>query len=249
MLSVQSLMVRLLCIFNLLTTVHSFKSKFLANSKVRGVFMTTVPTSSPVTSVLPELVVFDLDQCLWTPEMYTLTDIPEKVQVGQLGEYGEGAVGAWSGSDQIKLFPAAREVLQDYYLGKYPGMRIAAASSADTPLAVRIGRKAMTLLEVLPGVTVREVFAKGWPEGFEGNMQIGRTPPLSSDKSTTHFPILQEATGIAYDKMLFFDDCLWGDHCGKVAARCPGVVTVRTPRGLQKLDWMDGLTSYEQRNS
>jgi magnesium-dependent phosphatase 1 len=65
----------------------------------------------------------------------------------------------------------------------------AAASSADTPLAVSIGRKAMTMLEVAPGVTVRQVFALGWPEGFEGNMQIGRTSPLSSDKAHTHFPI------------------------------------------------------------
>ena len=38
---------------------------------------------------------------------------------------------------------------QDYYHGKYPGMRIAAASSADTPFAVKIARKALTMLEVL----------------------------------------------------------------------------------------------------
>ena len=61
---------------------------------------------------------------------------------------------------------------------------------ADTPLAVSIGRKAMSMLEVDAGVTVRQVFAKGWPEGFEGNLQIGRSPPLSSDKAVTHFPIL-----------------------------------------------------------
>jgi len=34
-------------------------------------------------------------------------------------------------------------------------MKIAAASSADTPKAVKIGKTAMGLLEILPGVTMR----------------------------------------------------------------------------------------------
>jgi magnesium-dependent phosphatase 1 len=54
--------------------------------------------------------------------------------------------------------------LQRYYAGDFPGMRLATASSADTPLAVRIGRSALGLLEVIPGVTVREVLAIGWAE-------------------------------------------------------------------------------------
>ena len=78
------------------------------------------------------------------------------------------------------------------------------------------------MLEIFPGVTVREVFAKGWPEGFEGNLQIGRTPPLSPEKHQTHFPILQSETQIAYNKMLFFDDCNWGDHCANVEKYCTG---------------------------
>ena len=46
-------------------------------------------------------------------------------------------------------------------------------------------------------------------------MQIGRSPPLSSDK-TTHFRLLQENTGVPYDRMLFFDDCGWSDNCAVV---------------------------------
>ena len=46
---------------------------------------------------------------------------------------------------------------------------------------------------------------KGFPQGFDGNIQIGRTPPLSSNKSKTHFPILHKNTGIPYSGMLFFD--------------------------------------------
>jgi magnesium-dependent phosphatase 1 len=211
-----------------------------------------VPSELQVYAVLPELVVFDLDQCLWSPEMYTLDEIPTKTLKGRLGERGEGVVGVYSGYETIRLFPGALEALQEIWLGTYPGMRIAAASSADTPRAVQIGRAAMGLLEVLPGVTVRQVFGRGWEgmgTGFEGNMQIGRTPPLSSDKAATHFPLLRAATGVAYPGMLFFDDCGWGDHCGKVEKGCEGVVAVRTPRGLGSQEWQRGLQTYAQRNS
>ena len=100
--------------------------------------------------VLPELVVFDMDMCLWSPEMYTLDTIPtlKDVQRGNLGDKGEGVVAVSSGYEDIQIFPAALMVLQDFYEGKYGSkMRIAAASSADTPRAVSIGRAAMGILE------------------------------------------------------------------------------------------------------
>lgn len=182
--------------------------------------MDSLELSSLITSDfhLPELIVFDLDQCLWHPEMYTLYDIPSPSSKKCFKSIDESdqrqIITAIASSDEyIRLFPAALKVLQDYYMNNYPNMRIAVASSADTPLAVQIGRAAMNILEIFPGVTVRQAFAKGWPDGFEGNLQIGRTHPLTPDKSRSHFPILQKNTGIEYGKMLFFDDCLWGDHC------------------------------------
>ena len=205
----------------------------------------------------PELAVFDLDACFWDEEMYTLRDIvdPAKSVRGSLGEgVGVGVVSAMSGNVAISINPGALMALQEYHAGKYPGMRIAAASSADTPLAVRIGRSALDVLEIVPGVTARQVFALGWPTGFDGNMQIGRTPPLSSNKSQTHFPILKKETGVGFDRMLFFDDCNWGDHCAAVANGCQdevtklGPVVVRTPRGLQVAEWEKGLQLYNERS-
>jgi magnesium-dependent phosphatase 1 len=200
-------------------------------------------------SSIPKLIVFDLDECLWSPEMYQLDEIPNADKScirGMLGRSGkEGVVGVKSGRATVQLHPGAMLALQEFYNGKYPGMRIAAASSADTPHAVKIGRASLGLLEVVPGVTVRQVFNQGWDEGFEGNMQIGRTPPLSSRKEVTHFPILKEHTGIAYEDMLFFDDCNWGDHVGNVKRTC-GVVGHRTPHGLQEDDWIAGLKLYAE---
>eukprot|EP00040_Diaphanoeca_grandis_P032193 m.194651 g.194651 ORF g.194651 m.194651 type:complete len:205 (-) comp32538_c0_seq1:170-784(-) len=196
----------------------------------------------------PQLVVFDLDMCLWEPEMFTLDDIPQNDNrhriMGALPGGAEGVVGVRSGGSVIKVFAGALQALSDIHNNKYNGMRCACASSADTPHAVAIGTAALSILEVAPGVTVRQVLSTGWEPGFDGNIQIGRTPPLSSNKAKTHFPLLKAATGIAYDQMLFFDDCNWGDHCATVARECKGVVTVRTPNGMTTSEWQQGLKLF-----
>ncbi|CAE7545102.1 unnamed protein product, partial [Symbiodinium natans] len=196
----------------------------------------------------PELCVFDLDACLWDKEMYEMEAIPtdKDIVLGDLPG-GEGVTGVMSGVDKISLHKGAMKALQNHAEGNYPGMKIAVASSADTPFAEKVGRKALSLLEVLPGVTVWQLLLRDW-DGKDVN-QIGRQPPLSSNKAMTHFPRLKEATGVAYDRMLFFDDCLWGDHCGMVAQSCreangKGVVTVRTPSGLGEREWERGLKMY-----
>ena len=64
-------------------------------------------------SVFPSLVVFDLDECVWKPEMYTLTKVPTVKDAvrGQLpGGVGEGVVGVRSGRETISIFPGAMHV-------------------------------------------------------------------------------------------------------------------------------------------
>ena len=48
---------------------------------------------------LPQLVVLDLDMCVWSPEMYELDDLPtaDNVRMGDLNGRGEGVVGVYSG--------------------------------------------------------------------------------------------------------------------------------------------------------
>ena len=193
----------------------------------------------------PTLAVLDLDECVWAPEMYTLGAMPDRPIIGDLGGRGEGVVGVHSGGDIIRIYPGALLAMQEVADGKYPDMRLAVASSADTPLAERIGRAAMEMLEVLPGLTMKEVLCRGFEEPYD-NLQIGRQPPLSSDKSRTHFPILRDATGVPYEEMLFFDDSMWSNHCAMVETNCEGVVTQRTPRGMQTNEWYNGLKKFAQ---
>ena len=67
------------------------------------------------------------------------------------------------------------------------------ARALYTRLAEQVGRAALKLLEVVPGMSVWELLMRDW-EGRDVN-QIGRQPPLSSNKATSHFPRLREATG------------------------------------------------------
>ena len=199
----------------------------------------------------PELCVFDLDACFWDQEMYTLSMICDSSNVvkGDLNGRGEGVVGVMSGRSKISLHKGSLIALQNHYDNKFDDMKVCFASSADTPLAEKIGRSALKLLEVVPGVTVWDlVVGRDW-NGEDIN-QIGRQPPLSSNKARTHFPILRELTKVPYDRMLFFDDCQWGDHCGMVEASCKepesgrGPTTVRTPYGLGREEWAEGLSKY-----
>ena len=130
---------------------------------------------------------------------------------GDLAGRGEGVIGVMSGRNQISLHKGSMMALQKHYDGDYPGMRVAFASSADTPFAEKVGRAALKWLEVVPGTTVWDlVVGRDW-EGQDIN-QIGRQPPLSSNKARSHFPALRKLTDIRYDRMLFFDDCNWGDQ-------------------------------------
>jgi len=201
--------------------------------------------------VLPELTVFDLDACFWDQEMFEMPKVPGPNDVvrGDLNGRGEGVVGVMSGGNQISMHPGSMLALQNHHDNQYPGMKVAFASSADTPFAEKVGRATLKLLEVVPGVTVWDlVVGRDW-QNKDVN-QIGRQPPLSSNKARSHFPFLKKETGIRYDRMLFFDDCNWGDHCGMVASGCresdsgTGPATVRTPNGLRVADWEKGLRVY-----
>lgn len=173
--------------------------------------------------------------------MYTLDEIPTTEVRGALG--GDGVIGLKSGRHTVSLFPGALLALQEIAAGKYPGMRAAAASSADTPFAVQCARASLAGLEIQPGVTFLDVLRKGFDNSDDSHIQIGRSPPLSSNK-TSHFALIQKATGIAYDKMLFFDDCGWSDNCAVVERGCPGVTTMQTPNGMTAAEWRAGLQKY-----
>lgn len=203
---------------------------------------------SAAAGALPSLVVLDLDMTCWSPEMYTLSVVPTLADAvkGPLRSAGEGNIGVRSGGKVVRLFDGALQMLQEIHSNP-DGPRLAVASTADTPLAVRIANACIDILEVFPGVTFRQVLARGWPAGFTGHIQIGRSPPLSSCKATSHFPAIAKATKVSYNQMLFFDDCNWEDNCGHVELECVGVVGHQTPTGMTYDHWLAGLKKFQSR--
>jgi len=182
------------------------------------------------------MIVFDLDDCLWTPEMHELPGMPEIPVHGVLNGNGQkGVVGMQVPRyrDTVVLYDGARKVLHELATNPlYEGVLLATASSSLEP---SYSYACLDQIEILPGLTVGEMMSFN---------QIGRTGRLSPDK-TSHFQLLQEESGIPYNEMLFFDDCNWGDNCGRVT-NAFGVVSQRTPSGLQWVEFQRALSKYKR---
>jgi len=203
-----------------------------------------IPTEDPIDIYLPKLIVFDLDDCIWSPEMHTLSGKPMIPIRGTLDpgsssksmeDQGQemGIVGMQvPHGETVQFFKGARQVLRDLVTNsKFRGITLAAASSSLEP---SYSYACFENIEIIPGVTMNDVMAYH---------QIGRTGNLTSRK-TSHFHLIREESGICYNEMLFFDDCNWGDHVGDLK-QALGVVGQRTPRGLQYHEFEKGLQNYK----
>ncbi|KAJ1481504.1 magnesium-dependent phosphatase-1 [Baffinella frigidus] len=172
------------------------------------------------TACVPLLVVFDLDACLWDPEMFQLSGAPQK------HDASDNSV-VCQGGDRVRLYPGSLEALRALRNEeRFKGTKVAAASSTTEP---EFARKCLSLLQVEPGVRVNEV--------------ITFTEIYNSNKSK-HFAKLKASTGVDYSEMIFFDDCSYGDNCGDVERGCPGVIAIRTPDGMTGDKWREGLAKF-----
>eukprot|EP00531_Pseudo-nitzschia_arenysensis_P013231 CAMPEP_0116149940 /NCGR_PEP_ID=MMETSP0329-20121206/19254_1 /TAXON_ID=697910 /ORGANISM="Pseudo-nitzschia arenysensis, Strain B593" /LENGTH=195 /DNA_ID=CAMNT_0003646365 /DNA_START=211 /DNA_END=798 /DNA_ORIENTATION=+ len=191
---------------------------------------------------LPSLIVFDLDDCLWTPEMHELPGCPEIPVHGELnpnkdGKSQKGVVGLQVPRyrDTVTLYDGARKVLYELATNPvYKGVQLATASSSLEP---SYSYACLAGIEILPGLTMGDMMSYN---------QIGRSGNLSPDK-TTHFRELHDESGIPYSEMLFFDDCNWGDHCQRVT-KAFGVVSQRTPYGLQWKEFQNAMRKFESQS-
>lgn len=175
---------------------------------------------------VPRLIVFDLDACLWMPEMYELMAPPKT--------YDRAAGGVRAGRDVVRLFPGAASVLRRCHgesRTTFSNTLFAAVSSTTEPA---YARTCLSEIPVDDDRSTRVVDLLTYKQIYPGH------------KGLQHFPSLLAETGIAYDQMLFFDDCTYSDNCADVSAHCPGVVCVRTPDGLNEQKFELGLKAFDQ---
>jgi hypothetical protein len=107
--------------------------------------------------ILPSLIVFDLDDCLWRPEMHELSGLPEIPVHGDLGNGETGVVGLKVPryGDTVTLFEGARRVLHELATNPiYKGLPLATASSSLEP---SYSYACLDGIEILPRVTMGDL--------------------------------------------------------------------------------------------
>merc|ERR1712150_19650 len=135
-----------------------------------------------------------------------------------MGNAKRGGVAA--GGETVRLFPGAAAVLRSFLPDgplRAAGMKVAVASSTTEPAYARVCLESL-LVDPDRSETVADL------------VEYRHIYPGS--KGRCHFPALQAETKVPYERMIFFDDCTYGDNCRDVATQCPGVACVRTPDGL-----------------
>jgi hypothetical protein len=108
--------------------------------------------------LLPSMIVFDLDDCLWTPEMHELPDMPEIPIHGDLGNGQKGVIGlkvARYADSTVTLYDGARKVLHELATNPlYRGVVLATASSSLEP---SYSYACLDGIEISPGSTIADM--------------------------------------------------------------------------------------------
>jgi magnesium-dependent phosphatase 1 len=180
---------------------------------------------------LPKLVIFDLDGCLWRPEMYELLHFSG----------GAGAPFTPSSSDPnmlltrkgepVYLLGNVRQVVQELYLDpKWKDVKVGISSRTDQP------------------DWARELLQKFQVDHDDGTFCLndifqGGPIQIASDAKVKHFRRIASETSIALEDMLFFDNEF--GNCKDVSSL--GVTVAYCPKGVDTLIWEAALDAFPVR--
>ena len=136
--------------------LYTISSNKRASSAIITRMSSTKSSSSDADNLLlPSLIVFDLDDCLWTPEMHGLSGLPEIPVHGDLDDKStKGVVGLKVAryNDMVELHPGARKVLHE--LATNPIYKDVQLATASTSLEPSYSYACLDGIEILPGVVV-----------------------------------------------------------------------------------------------
>ena len=127
-------------------------------------------------SARPKLVVFDLDNCLWTPELFELRKAPK------------------AGKD-VRLFDGARDALFDLATNPAWASASTAAAAASRASQAAWAEALLAEFDAAPGARagVKAADVLAFREIYPGSKR-------------GHFQRLKERSGVKFSQMLFFDD-------------------------------------------
>ena len=167
----------------------------------------------------PKLIVFDLDNTLWTPELYKLRRLPNYASAGPPGPMAD---------QDVKLYAGARAALEELATDE---------AWADTALACASRTN--------KGPWARQLLRDFTVAGRSLDDLLEYKEIFTGDK-IAHFNNLQQKSEVAFDEMLFFDDARDGKYgnCAKVASM--GVCSAHCPDGITTEVWTHALAEFSR---
>jgi len=180
------------------------------------------PTAMTSPPHRPKVVVFDLDGCLWYPEMYMLWSGGAPFSVREDGDLSD------TSGKRVYLLGDLRRILYELKTApEWQGVVVAIASCTDEP---SWARECMRKLEVGPrgsGVCIDDCIQQ--EHIFKGSKQ-------------RHFERIADATGAALEDMLFFDN--ERGNCVDVSGL--GATVAWVPNGVTAGAWEQSLARFPQ---
>ena len=166
----------------------------------------------------PKAVVFDLDGCLWYPDMYMLWGGGAPFKVASDGALIDSI------GQRVTMMGAVPQILLE--LKTQPGWRsvvVGVASCTDEPN------------------WAQECMTKFMVDGGEYSIKdVVQVEEIHKGNKRSHLKSIAERTGIALDEMLFLDN-EWG-NCQDVSSI--GVTVAYTPDGVTREAWDKALAGY-----
>ena len=165
---------------------------------------------------LPKLIVYDLDDTVWFPELYMMCGAPW--QRDELGRVMDVA------GEEIRIYPAARESMKMIQSHEaFAETRVAVASRTNRG---KWAYEAMELLTVTGNTTLREV--------------VGDLSEIFPGSKKAHFEKLRSKTKVAYHDTLFFDN----EKINVTEVGQLGVTSIYCPGGMSQGAWEQGLDTF-----
>ena len=165
----------------------------------------------------PKAVIFDLDGCLWYPEMYMMS-----WRGGGAPFVPKGDAMVSQAGEAVTLLGDVRAVVAELR-ADWPDAVVGISSRTDEPAWAR---------ELLEKFRVED-FALG--DAFDA-----RAVQISKDSKVAHFERIAAATSIPFEDMLFFDNELGNLR----AVTMLGVTCAYCPEGVDDAIWREALAAF-----